>query len=113
MIMRGTVRRRVRRNGPQSRPIATWLADYFDDQGARHNKSFKTEREATAWLAHVRDGKSLRPKGQQAAAVFALQERLTEIEKRLGKIEAILARLEIRLWREPAVECPKIYLDAG
>lgn len=45
--MAGTVRKRVRDGR------VTWLADYFDQQGGRHNKTFATQKAAKEWLAQA------------------------------------------------------------
>src|SRR5215831_7444588 len=42
-----SVRKRVRDGR------TTWLADYFDQQGKRHNKTFLRERDAKMWLAQA------------------------------------------------------------
>jgi integrase len=43
-----SVRKRIR-GGPNGQRV-TWLADYFDQAGLRHNKTFAKERDAKAWL---------------------------------------------------------------
>jgi integrase len=57
--MAGTVRKRIRTNG-KGEVRATWLADYFDQHGNRHNRTFPTKKAADLWLltarTQVRDG---------------------------------------------------------
>jgi integrase len=57
--MAGTVRKRIRATSKGETRV-TWLADYTDQLGKRHNRTFKTRREADAWLltvrSEVRDG---------------------------------------------------------
>jgi integrase len=47
-----SIRRRTWRNkdGTQT----AWVADYFDQSGKRHIKTFKTKKEADAWLVNAR-----------------------------------------------------------
>jgi integrase len=45
--MAGSVRKRVRDGR------TTWLADYFDQHGKRHNKTFGTQKAAKEWLAQT------------------------------------------------------------
>jgi integrase len=57
--MAGIVRKRIRQTRQGTERI-TWLADYFDQHGKRHNKTFRTKRLADEWLlrrrSEIRDG---------------------------------------------------------
>ena len=58
--MAGTVRKRIRTSGKGGAARTTWLADYVDQNGKRHNRTFATRRAADAFLlaaqGEVRDG---------------------------------------------------------
>jgi integrase len=58
--MAGTVRKRVRTSGKGGAVRTTWLADYVDQNGKRHNRTFATRKAADAFLlmakGEVRDG---------------------------------------------------------
>jgi len=58
--MAGTVRKRTRTNGKGEVIRTTWLADYVDQNGKRHNRTFTTKKAADAFLlvakGEVRDG---------------------------------------------------------
>jgi integrase len=43
-----TVRKRAWKAGDEAK--VAWIADYFDREGKRHIKTFKTQRAAKAWL---------------------------------------------------------------
>jgi integrase len=51
--MAGTVRKRTRING-KSEARTTWLADYFDQFGNRHRKTFILKKDADAWLTEAK-----------------------------------------------------------
>src|SRR6516162_4191798 len=51
--MAGTVRKRTRTNR-KGETRTTWLADYTDQLGRRHNHTFATQRGVKAWLLTVR-----------------------------------------------------------
>jgi integrase len=57
--MAGTVRKRMRTNG-KGEACSTWLADYTDHNGKRHNRTFARRKDADAFLlvarGEVRDG---------------------------------------------------------
>ena len=44
-----TVRKRTWKTGEEVK--TAWVADYFDQDGKRHIRTFRTQREAKAWLA--------------------------------------------------------------
>jgi integrase len=57
--MAGTVRKRIRTNS-KNEARSTWLADYIDQNGKRHNRTFDRKKDADAFLlvarGEVRDG---------------------------------------------------------
>jgi integrase len=57
--MAGSVRKRIRTNS-KGKPRTTWLADYIDQNGKRHNRTFDLKKDAEAFLlvacGEVRDG---------------------------------------------------------
>src|SRR5262245_12153427 len=59
-LMAGTVRKRTRTNNKGEVIRVTWLADYVDQNGKRHNRTFTTRKAADAFLliakGEVRDG---------------------------------------------------------
>jgi integrase len=86
--MAGTVRRRtwVTRKGEQK---TAWMADYYDQSGERHRKSFATKKAADAWLVdtsseiksgvHVPDSRSITVK--QAAKLWLERRELRGVER--------------------------------
>jgi integrase len=48
-----SVRKRIQRN-PSGSLALTWLADYYDQHGKRHRRSFLTQRAAEIWEAEAR-----------------------------------------------------------
>jgi hypothetical protein len=44
-----TVRKRTWKTGGEAK--TAWVADYFDQDGKRHIRTFRTQREAKVWLS--------------------------------------------------------------
>jgi hypothetical protein len=83
-------RTRITANGTKR---STWVADYFDQHGKRHLKTFDTQKAAKTWLIEAQ--------GEVARGVHtperAIQAGLREVSARLDRLETLLADISRKL----------------
>jgi integrase len=89
-----SVRKRTWQAGDETK--TAWVADYFDQDGKRHIKTFKTKREATAWLVPTQNEVKQGIHTPESASITVAEAAKLWLEK--GELEK-LERSTLRQYR--------------